>query len=282
MARHLKIQRVSVDPVGKPVWPAAQAIVHRRWTPMVDTQSGAIERLFQLAREQGAEAVLTGFGGDVLFRGLGLELSLARRGKLLTVQRHFWNLSRGAPVSVVRLWYTGVVRPLILGGRALGMEDAQIHHTGSSVRGFLIHTLKQAGQGWLIESVEQAGSNALSLESPFYGAGFLAAFARVGEEGFARSRSHEGVLRELARPHLPEFVVNRVRKADFNDYHRTWLALERDTLSSRYRELRPLAPDSLDLPPDISHALNASNGPDSFSASWMALTILEFLVTCQR
>ncbi len=277
IARHYGLTRVTVNPVGRPVWPGALGTVHSRLAPVVDTQSAAIGQLFEQLEAAGCRVVLTGLGGDVLFRGIGLEGSLLRQGRLLAIHRHFRGISRALPVSVPRLWWAGVLRPLATGRRGPGLSRAEVLRAGSSVRSTLIRNLAAGGTGWLTEAVEQSGNHRLALESPFYGAAFLDQYSRLTQQDFASSASHKGILREMIRPHLPAAVVNRVRKPNFLDYHATWLHRERSSLAARYREVRPMAPASIDMPADISRALNATSGSDGFSSSWMSLTMLEFL-----
>jgi Asparagine synthase len=276
VARHLGGERITVDPVGRPIWPAAQQIARHRLTPMVDVQSSAMGELLRQAEDRGCQAVLTGVGGDLVFRGLGLELNLARQGRLLAVHRHLAGIASAMPVSTPRLWYAGVVRPLVLGTRSPGLRDVEIDAAGSSVRSHLIHALDHSPAGWMTEAAEQCSPN-LGFDSPFYGARFLEEFSGVTEADFTRGKTHKHLLRDAIRSRLPAFVVDRVKKANFLDYHRTWLARERESLTARYRELRRHAPETLGYPSDISTSLNASPGPGGFSPSWLALTALEFL-----
>jgi asparagine synthetase B (glutamine-hydrolysing) len=278
VARHLGLERVTVNPLGLDVWRPAQRVIQQRLTPMADTQSGAIAKLVEAINARGCDSLLTGFGGDVLFRGVGLELSLAQRGRLMAIHRHFRGLSSAMPVSVSRLWYGGIIRPLLLGRRSEALASDQVARAGSSVRSIVAHALGSTAFGWIMEGVEQAATGRpLTLESPFYGPGFLAAYAGVAQADFVDSRSHKGILREMIRPHLPADVVDRTRKSNFLAYHRTWLERERAEMAARYRELRPIAPGDWDLPPDIQDTLEASSDRRGFSRSWMTLAVLELL-----
>ncbi|MEO8201772.1 MAG: asparagine synthase-related protein [Gemmatimonadota bacterium] len=278
VARHLGLKRVTINPIGTPVWSEAQAVIRRRLAPIIDVQTGAVSRLVRLIRDEGCEVLLTGFGGDVLFRGVGLEQSLIARGRLLAVQRHFRGLSQAMPVSVARLWYGGVVRPIITGARSPGLGKEEIQVAGSSVRSVVARAIRDSAFGWIIEGTEQGGGEPpVTLESPFYGAGFLQAFSRVSQEDFVRRPSHKGILRSMIRPHLPALVVDRQRKTNFLDYHRTWLATERTHMAQRYRALRTTVPLETALPQVIDGALEATGGLTGFTRSWMALSALEVL-----
>lgn len=278
VAAHLGAPRLALTPDRAGVWSGARACIHRRLTPIVDIQSGRIGDLFQAADREGCRAILTGFGGDVLFRGIGLESGLSRRGRLAAVQRHFRGLAEAMPVSVPRLWYRNVFRPLLSGRWAAGLSPAEVAAAGGGVRSVVGTVLADPGFGWLMEALEQSTPGpAATLEHPFYDPEFLGVYAGLRDDDFARSRSHKGILREVARAHLPGPVVERRRKTNFHHYHRVWLTLERGDLVARYRDLRPLAPPGFDLPDDISGQLEITTGPSGFSTSWLILGVLEFL-----
>ncbi|MEP7326827.1 MAG: asparagine synthase-related protein [Gemmatimonadota bacterium] len=278
VADHLGLERITIDPMNQSVWPGAQAVIEERLSPFVDMQSAAMRQLFAALEHRGCSVVLNGLGGDVLFRGVGLELSLARRGNLAGIHRHFAGLAEAMPVSIPRLWWSSVVRPLLTRHRSPGMSDEEIAAAGSSVRSLLVHVLKQSAFGWLFETVIQAAAgDRFLLESPFYGAGFLAEFARVSEREYLASRSHKGILRELIRPHLPASVVDRRPKVNFREYHRTWVSRERESLVRRYRELRSEGLPDLGGPADLASSLVTDGSTPGFVLPWLALCGLEFL-----
>jgi len=282
VAGHLGLERVTVNPLGQPVWPGAQAIIGERLTPFVDMQSAAMRQLFAELDQRDCRVVLTGFGGDVLFRGMGLELSLARRGHLAGIQRHFSGLAEAIPVSIPRLWWGSVIRPLLTGRRNPGLHDDEIARAGSSVRSQLRYILMQSAFGWLLESVLQsAAGDRVVVEHPYYGADFLAEFGRVGERHFLAFPSHKGILRELVRPHLSSDVVDRRAKTNFQDYHRTWVAREGHALARRFRELRNAGLPDLGGPIDIASALEPAADPHGVAGTWLALCGLEFLSVCR-
>lgn len=281
VADHLGLERVTENPMDQPVWPGARALIEERLTPFVDLQSAAMRRLFAELDRRGCRVVLNGFGGDVLFRGMGLELSLARRGNLLGIHRHFAGLAEAMPVSVPRLWWGSVIRPLLSGRRGQGLTDDEIAKAGSSVRSLLSHILSQSAFGWLLESVIQSSeSDRIELESPFYGADFLAEFCRVREADYLASRSHKGILRELVRPYLPDAVVDRRVKVNFREYHRTWVGRERESLVRRFRELSSSGLPDLAIPAGVEAAWESGESPQGVSVPWLALAGLEFMSVC--
>jgi hypothetical protein len=278
VAQHLGLERVTVNPLGQPVWPGARVIIGERLTPFVDMQSAAMRELFAALDHRGCSVVLTGFGGDVLFRGVGLELSLAHSGNLVGIQRHFTGLAEAMPVSVPRLWWSSVIRPFLTGRRLPGLGNDEVARAGSSVRGLLIHVLQNPAFGWLLESLLQAAGNGrVRLESPFYGIGFLAEFGRVRERHYVSSHSHKGILREFVRSHLPRGVVDRRPKTNFREYHRTWVSREGESMARRYRELLTAGLPHMDIPDDMVPGLEAALRLQGFASDWLALCGLEFL-----
>jgi hypothetical protein len=274
VADHLQLRLIQVDATRLQLWPRAQDSIQSGGIPTADFQAAATARLLGHAREEGRPLVLMGLGGDALFAGDGAELELYRTGKLLAAARFFrdWGEAGGIPGRV--LWYRRGFRRH-LRGRPFG-SPAEVREAGSANRAGLRRALAHPAHGWRTEMIESTVTPPSTLGCPFYGLGFLAAFSRVRALDLAAGPGFKGLLRTTVAPHLPADVIAPRRKANFDDFHRTWIARERDTMVRRYRELRPTLPAGLDLPADIHPLLADSRLPAGLLSAWFSLCLAEF------
>lgn len=274
VAAHLELPLVQADATRLEFWPAARDAV-ARGIPTGDLQSAATAPLLLRAGEEGRNLVLMGLGGDALFSGDGSELGLYRRGNLPAAYRFFrdWGVASGQ--SAPTLWYRRGLRRNLL-GHPFG-SAREIAAAGSANRSGLRRALSHPAHGWRTEMIEGTISGpAPTIGCPLYGQMFLETFAKVPALELARGPGYKGRLRRIISPHLPDAVTRPRPKANFNDFHPSWIGRERRSMTSRYRALHAAVPDAVGLRPEIDSLLAETAPPIGLLPAWFSLCVAEF------